>query len=255
MIEIAEGASVAWPMLVTIAAAVALDRRRECRRRTALNVALHELRRPLNALALATHGPAGRGRSPVGTRGQVEAAIAALAGLDAEVNGRRAPRLRARLRADELARDAIERWSAPAALLGRDLDLRWRAGPAVVVGDRAALSRALDNLLANALEHGGRAVRIEAGVARRRLRIAVAEGDRGAGNGRGELAVPLRRAPAGNRDPRRGHGLATVARIASAHGGRLAFRRDGAGARAVLELPLADGLAGDPELGVPASRA
>ena len=41
------------------------------------------------------------------------------------------------------------------ALGGGSLELRWRAGEAAVIGDGAALEQALDNLIVNAIEHGG----------------------------------------------------------------------------------------------------
>lgn len=246
MIGAAESAAIAWPLLVTIACALAVDRRRASRRREALNRALHELRRPLHALVLSAATLAGRtaGGFPVRVPLDVhiEAAIAALDDLDAEVNGRTQPRVHRTLRADRLASEAVARWSGPATLLGREIDLRWRAGPAEVVGDGAALARALDNLLANSLEHGAERVVVEGAADDGRLRIAVSDGGEG-GRGAGELAGPLRPRSGGS-DPRRGHGLEIVARTASAHRGRFAFAAGDHGARAVLELPIARGCAG-----------
>ncbi|HSI79257.1 MAG TPA: ATP-binding protein [Solirubrobacterales bacterium] len=257
MIGTTESAVAAWPLLVTIACALAVDRRRASRRREALNRALHELRRPLQILALTAAAPASR--SAVASSGgatvrdHVGAAIAALDTLDAELNGRPQPRVRRVLRADRLAGEAVARWSGPAALLGREIDLRWRAGPAEVVGDPAALGRALDNLLANSLEHGAEQVLVEGAVDGDRLRIAVADGsdpERGAG----ELAAPLRTRP-GGRDPRRGHGLAIVAGTAAAHRGRFAFAAGERGARAVIELPIACDRAGLSRASPPADVA
>jgi signal transduction histidine kinase len=54
---------------------------------------------------------------------------------------------------------------------------------------------------------------------------------------------PTPSGPAGRRrDPRRGHGLRIVGRIARDHGGRFLFDRSPSGTEAVLELPaMADG--------------
>lgn len=251
MVDLAESATSAWPLLIAIACAVAVDRRRESRRRATLNRAMHELRRPLQFLTLAcSAGPAPANGSAAAIRGQLEAALWALADLDAGVNGRRRAGRRCPLRADELVGDAVERWRSPAALLGRQLELRWRAGRATVIGDRQALARALDNLVANSLEHGAERIRVEGSADRGRLRIAVVDGDggdpdRGANAAHGPIAnacsgeVGAFPAQPGDGGPRRGHGLAVVARIATGHGGRFAFVRQARRARSVLELPLA----------------
>jgi hypothetical protein len=70
-----------WPLGVTLAVVLVGDRVRESRRRAALNRALHELRRPLQALVLS---PAA---SPEAGSQAVRAAIAALGDLDREING------------------------------------------------------------------------------------------------------------------------------------------------------------------------
>src|SRR6201999_3052930 len=71
-----------WPALggagVTLAAAV-----RDGRRRTALNERLHEVRRPLQVLALMTPAAAGTRSGD----GALEMAAVALARLDREING------------------------------------------------------------------------------------------------------------------------------------------------------------------------
>jgi signal transduction histidine kinase len=241
VVALVETALLASPLALTIACAMVIERRRERRRRDALNRALHELRRPLQLLALLRSTPARtrHGEALASAWEHLDAALAALTDLESEINGARSPVARTRLRADELVGGAVERWRWPATCLGRELELRWSAGRACLLGDAAALSRALDNLLANSLEHGSTRVRIEGRVDGGRLRIIV-DDDLGA-NGRGvaPLAAPLARRPSRDGDPRRGYGLAIVADIASAHGGRLALSRRGAGTRAVLELPLA----------------
>jgi hypothetical protein len=258
MLELAEALGAAWPLLVALACAVAIDRHRESRRRVALNRAMHELRRPLQFLALAWSKPQAHegGVRVAGTREQLAAALAALADLDAEINGCRIRRLRSVVSVDGLVTAAVERWRAPAKALGRDLEAYPRTGSARVIGNPEALSCALDNLIANSLEHGAGRICVETSTTGGRLRILVR--DEGAAGGRESLeaqSLPASRAgPAspdpddstgcldrwvGDRDPRRGHGLGIVGRIASGHGGGFAFTHQGSRASSVLELPLA----------------
>ena len=84
MRALAELGIAGWPLGLTLAAVAVGDRLREARRRAALNRALHELRRPLQALVLGAGGIAqGPGRRP-----RRELALAALDDLDREINGR-----------------------------------------------------------------------------------------------------------------------------------------------------------------------
>jgi hypothetical protein len=96
-----------------------------------------------------------------------------------------------------------------------------------VEGDPARLAQAIDNLIANALEHGGPPLVITGARVAGRIRITVA-------NGAGE------RAAGSPPDPRRGHGTEVVSEVASAHRGRFALCHTGSGCVAALELPLAD---------------
>jgi signal transduction histidine kinase len=218
------GSIVAWPLAITLATVVVSDRARSRHRRELVNRAMHELRRPLQALTLAWPQPAGGDHLGL--------ALEALGELDRRVNGvdggRRATLELIEARA--LAADAVKRWRPPAARRGREIGLRWRANGSCVVCDRNAVARALDNLIANSLEHGNGSIRVDGSVGRGRLRISVADGPEGASVG-GALARPNR--------VRQGHGLRIVAEIAADHGGRFAACAHGNGARAVLELPLA----------------
>jgi signal transduction histidine kinase len=213
---LADTAAVAWPLALTFATVAVVDRRRSLRRRERLNRSLHELRRPLQALALA----------PGAARGQVERAISALAGLDREINGGPAPG-RDVVEADRLLRAAVERWREPAAALGHPLELAAETGDALLLCEPEAIARALDNLIANAVEHGGGTVVLCGRALAGRVRLIVR--DEG-----GRLGAA---SPAG--DPRRGHGHDEVGRIAQAHGGRFLFRCDAGATHAVLELPRA----------------
>jgi len=225
-----------WPLAASIAAALTARGVRAGRRRAALNEALHELRRPLQAIALAAAPephPAG------GLGGSLQLAAAALERLDREINGGDLKAAREAVPVWPLLESAVGRWRARTKLGGGDLALRWRAGEAVVDGDRLGLSQAFDNLIVNAIEHGGPSIVVEARLRGERLRVSVAD------SGRASRPASRRETPAavlarlaGKR--RRGHGLTVVRRIAAAHGGRFALRRSERGSLAVLELPLAE---------------
>src|SRR5204862_1198189 len=58
---LAEVAVAGWPLGLTLAAVAAGDRVREARRRASLNRALHELRRPVQSLVLASSADPGPG--------------------------------------------------------------------------------------------------------------------------------------------------------------------------------------------------
>jgi signal transduction histidine kinase len=229
MAELSSLISVGWPIGVSLAVAVAGDRVRESRRRTALNRALHELRRPLQALSLVASSRDGAGspaaRTAVVTRGSVDAALAALDDLDRQVNRLPAAPSPRPVAAAALVHGAAERWRGPAAARGRSLSVRCEVGTARVLADARQLERALDNLIANSLEHGTLSVAVTATRGPRGVRISV--GDGGPGPARGSR----------RHDPRRGHGLQIVGAVARDHGGRFLIDRSPAGTEAVLELP------------------
>lgn len=233
MIDLAE-IVVGWPLAATMATVVLAQGLRAGRRRSALNEALHELRRPLQAIALAGAGA----HSPPVLSSSVQLAAAALDRLDCEVNGSGLRRPLEKVELRSLLEAAVRRWRARAALAGGGLELRWRAGRAVVLGDRVELAQALDNLIVNALEHGGPQVAVDARLHRGGVRIVVADSGRGS-------RPPSRWEPPGEvvarlTGRRRGHGLAVVRQVAAAHDGRFALRRSERGSLALLDLPLGD---------------
>ena len=199
--------------------------------RRRLNRALHELRRPLQALALlddsdsAVPVPAS---TPPGDarRGLLELASCALSELDGAVNGDAVGRERRVVSTRDLVHAALERWRKDTTERG-GIRLFWDAGPAPVRGDPVAMAQALDNLIANAIEHGGPPLVVTAARVSGRVRLTLANGRSGDERRDGS-------------DPRRGHGVEIVRDFAASHSGRFAICETGSGCVAALELPLAD---------------
>lgn len=235
-VELAEIAA-GLPMAASFAVAGGISTFREGRRRASLNEAMHELRRPLQVLALSL--PADRAEGEA-CDSSLRMAAAALERLDREINGQAAeagPRL---FEAKALLEDAVGRWKKPAALRGRGLQLLWRAGEPQVTGCEFELAQALDNLINNALQHGGGKVTIEVREAGDCLRLAVRNlnGLSLARDQRDER--PGRRQRIAGRH-RHGHGLRVVARTAAHHDGSFRLLQSKHSTEARLELPLHDG--------------
>jgi signal transduction histidine kinase len=116
-----------------------------------------------------------------------------------------------------------------------------------VRGDAAALRRALDNLVANAIKFaaGGRSLAVRAAPGPGRAKVVLRIEDRGPGipaDQRERVFEPFYRGPAAERNavPGSGLGLSLVRHVVRAHGGRVhAEGREGGGAAIVLELPAA----------------
>jgi signal transduction histidine kinase len=219
-----------WPLVLSMAAAVAAQGLRAGRRRLMLNEALHELRRPLQAAAFAAGG-AGAGEEPI------RLATAALERLDREINGRPPLSLWSALDPHDLIRAAVGRWQARAEMSQASLEMRWSAGRVELRGDRHALGQALDNLIVNALEHGGPTIVVAGRVHEGKLRIAVVDSG-SARRSRSRRSGPAWAISRLAGQQRHGHGLAVVRRVADEHRGRFAIRRSEGGTLAVLELPL-----------------
>ena len=207
------------------------------RRAEAVARACHEVRGPLTAARLALHLVERRGRPGPHVHAvdlELRRAARALDDLDAARTGRRM-----RDRADVvdvsgLVRDAAAALRPVAEARGVRLRLDAPARSAEVRGDRLRLAQACENLLANAIEHGGGTVELRARTDSGRVRIEVRDEGPGLPAPVPELAG---RARAGR--GRRGRGLAIAADIAARHGGRLAAAPSPRGARLALELPAA----------------
>jgi len=158
-----------WPIGLALAGLLLGQRIRESRRRDSLNLALHELRRPLQELVLSS--PAWRNPGSASVR----VTLAALGDLDRAINGgpRRFEPRPVACRA--IVQAAVERWRGVAAASQRSLILRWRAGAALVMMDPERVGQALDNLIHNAILHGGLRVRVEASAFVGGVRISVVD--------------------------------------------------------------------------------
>jgi len=223
-----EGALIGW--LIAIAPALALVRQRRAARRrsVAINRALHELRRPLQVMVLSQNRST---NAATGDRsGLLELALDALGQVDSALNGGRTPDERHLVSCRRLVGAACDRWFAAARRAGGSLDVYWDAGEALVEAEPRRVAQALDNLIANALEHGGPPFVLTASKICGRVRISLSDG-----------GCAERKAERSRRSPRRGHGLAVVEQVAREHGGRFAIHRADTGAVAAFELPLAGG--------------
>jgi signal transduction histidine kinase len=219
------------PMAASLAMATGIGALREGRRRSALNEAIHELRRPLQALALSLPDDS-RGAEGMGSALQM--AAAAVDRLEREVNGVAVQSAPEPVAVRPIVEAAIERWRGRAAAEGRSLQLSWNAGEPELRGDELELAQAVDNLISNAFEHGAGGIAVDVRREGGSVRVEVRDG-----GGAEVVAKRLRWRSRDRRGRRRhGHGLRIVRRAAARHGGSFRLRRspDGSGARLVLPL-------------------
>jgi signal transduction histidine kinase len=228
MVELADVAA-GLPMAASLALAGGITSLREGRRRTALNEAMHELRRPLQVLSLClpTDAP-----EAMPVESSLQLATVALERLDREINGAALEEVETEVPIADLVEEAERRWHPAALCSGVSLQVDRNGEDLWVGGNRFDLSQALDNLLSNAIEHGGGRVRI--GWRREGSWVRVSVADTGASAG----AKAGRRQLLRRRQCRRGHGLRVVGRVARRHGGSFTLSCAPHGAQASLRLPL-----------------
>ena len=231
-LELAEVAA-GLPMAASLAVASGITTLREGRRRASLNEAMHELRRPLQVLALAL--PAGRREEDV-CESSLHVATAALERLDREINGRPAAAPADPVALRPLIEAAVKRWKLPVRLRGRSLRLRWRALNPRVIGDEIELAQSLDNLISNAIEHGAGEVTVEARESAGSLQLLVVDAGGDSTRSAGPRGAEFRGRIGGRQ--RHGHGLRVVTRTARLHGGSFRLRRTPGRTEARIELPL-----------------
>lgn len=202
--------------------AAAEGRRRRKNRRAGR--ALHELRRPLQALLLAPPRPG----DPLTT---LDLALAALHDLELVLDAGHRRELPAgpskTLNWPLLLTGAADRWQQAAWLRGGRVDVRCLidGGKPLSKETAISLSQGLDNLILNALTHGGAVVEVSAVPTCAGIELRVA--DRG---------TPPPQAPP-YRQRRRGQGLKVVTGIASRLGGSFRVSRDASGSLATISLP------------------
>ena len=233
-LELAQVAA-SLPLAASFAVVGGIASLREGRRRTALNEAMHELRRPLQVLSLSL--PA-EPRGAETLESSLRMATAALEQLDCEINGGELASVRAPMSLRSLLETAARRWRTRAVLGGGSLQIHWSDGDFLVYGDEVELASALDNLINNAIEHGGGEVRIDVREFEGRVLLAVRDSGGATDCSDRRIRPDLRRRISGRH--RRGHGLRVVERVAASHGGDFQLRRSGEGAEARLELPIDD---------------
>jgi signal transduction histidine kinase len=228
-----------------VAAAVALSgwwraERKRLAHGEAVLQACHELRGPLTAVRLGLELGGRTGRLSDNQRRAIEReldrAAVALGDLQMAPEGKTPSRTESAVDLRALLADSVEAWRPSAAAAGVELELNWVGGHSRMRGDRVRLAQATGNLIANAIEHGGGRVEVRGRGSVGGARIEVSD------DGPGLPTTVPRLTRGARRRGARGRGLAIVAGVAKAHGGRLAEVPRGdsegdAGACLVLELP------------------
>ncbi len=141
----------------------------------------------------------------------------------------------------DVAGAAAERFAPAAAVRDVAIALRGARRPSWVVGERAHIERALDNLIQNALRHAPEGGTVLLGVSRRGGVATLRVRDDGPGVAPADREVIFRRGERGSRPSGggRGLGLAIARELVEASGGRLTLDPVGTGACFRLALPLA----------------
>jgi signal transduction histidine kinase len=236
-----------WDALATVANELLSDQRRSAERARAFGAnAAHELRTPLTAMLGEVQVALRRERTPDEyrtvlrkTQDEVERLtklVEALLTLARADSGTLSP-VATPFDLAQAARQAAER--ALSAQPGSRNRLTVRATATMALGDPVLTGRVLDNLIENALKHGGAAVEIAVAPSETSARVSVTD------NGVGIPAqVRARLFERFNRQPGPvegfGLGLAIARALAEAEHGRLWLDSVDVGARIILELPTTD---------------
>lgn len=171
----------------------------------------------------------------------VRQAISALALLDRQINGAgRGGRGtgRSELVAVRLMADAcVRRWLPFARLAGSDLRLSWTGPDVLVRGDGSALAGALENLISNAIEHGGSRIEVSGMAIGRKVRLVVTDSgtdSRSAGGPGSSIPGAEDLADVAGH----GHGLEVVRETVSEHRGKFETEYGPLRSEAVIVLPV-----------------
>jgi signal transduction histidine kinase len=166
-----------------------------------------------------------------GLRLQLERARDALDEIDALRSEKSKPRDVALVDLGAVVGGRAAAWSQLAPAYGAAVRFSWRAGRAWLRGERTLLLQALDNLIGNALEHGGGRVLVDGERCGSCVRITISDGGpglRASTHQFGETPV----------SSRRGHGLAIARNAVEVLGGSISTGVSMGRAAIVVELPL-----------------
>ena len=224
-----------WTLIIGFALVLASREWSLKHRRQAMNIALHELRRPLQVLALDQRDS--RFASATGDS-MLLLAIDALGDLDRQLNGT-GTRDRAPQPLDLVAmiESCARRWRSRASFANASISVHWQGPKAIVLGDPAALARALDNLVVNAIEHGGPRIEMSGQVEGGQVEVGIH--DSGCEHqSRERLDSPAHVIERLSGRNRHGHGLAVAERAVREHGGQFDLTLSPQGSRAGIRLPV-----------------
>jgi signal transduction histidine kinase len=141
---------------------------------------------------------------------------------------------------DELVLRSVRAWSFVAPSYASSVDVDWRAGPVRVLGHAKRLQQALDNLIANALEHGGPRVLVEGERRGRLVRVLVSDGGGGLPQDLDGVLESRSGPSPGHSGSTRGHGLSIASDVIREHRGTLGLGMGSHGPGLIIELPAAD---------------
>lgn len=201
-----------------------------------LAVLVHEVRSPVAALSAVAETVADLAADDSMRRELVRLALAASRGIERIVMDLAVASVHMEpLDVAALTRDAV----ASFAVSGESVTVEGDDAPLLLDGDPVRLRQALDNLIANALAHGGSAATVAVRTTRSKDGIAIAVSDSGPGIASDELerifelGVRLDAGATGS-----GLGLTLSRAIVDAHGGALEVESTpGAGSTFTIVLP------------------